>query len=186
MRLFPKRDAGSVSIGLIQLKPGYDSKQVANALKAYLPQDDVKVLTYEEFIEFEKDYWKKNTAIGFIFTLGVAMGFTVGVIIVYQVLSTDVNAHMKEYATFKAMGYNNFYLLGVVFEEALILALLGFIPGMSVSFGLYALTRNATNLPLFMTVARAIQVLTLTFIMCMISGAIATRKVQSADPADMF
>ncbi|AFY30915.1 ABC transporter permease DevC [Calothrix sp. PCC 7507] len=186
LRLFPKREAGSVSIGLIQLQPGYDPKQVANALKAYLPKDDVKVLTYEEFIEFEKDYWKKNTAIGFIFTLGVAMGFTVGVIIVYQVLSTDVNAHMKEYATFKAMGYNNFYLLGVVFEEALILALLGFIPGMSVSFGLYALTRNATNLPLFMTVARAIQVLTLTFVMCMISGAIATRKVQSADPADMF
>jgi putative ABC transport system permease protein len=186
LRLFPKRDAGSVSIGLIQLKPGYDPKQVANALKAYLPQDDVKVLTHEEFIEFEQDYWKKNTAIGFIFTLGVGMGFMVGVIIVYQVLSTDVNAHMKEYATFKAMGYNNLYLLGVVFEEALILALLGFLPGVSVSFGLYALTRNATSLPLYMNLARAIQVLTLTFIMCIISGAIATRKVQSADPADMF
>lgn len=186
LRLFPKQNAGSVSIGLIQLKPGYDPKQVANALKAYLPKDDVKVLTHEEFIEFEQDYWKKNTAIGFIFSLGVAMGFMVGVIIVYQVLSTDVNAHMKEYATFKAMGYNNLYLLGIVFEEALILALLGFLPGVSVSFGLYALTRNATSLPLYMNLARAIQVLTLTFVMCIISGAIATRKVQSADPADMF
>ncbi|OUL22152.1 ABC transporter [Nostoc sp. RF31YmG] len=186
LQLFPKRQAGSVSIGLIQLQPGYEPKQVASALKSYLPKDDIKVLTHEEFIAFEKNYWQTNTAIGFIFTLGVSMGFVVGVIIVYQVLSTDVNAHMKEYATFKAMGYNNLYLLGVVFEEALILAILGFIPGMTVSLGLYALTRGATNLPLYMTLARAIQVLTLTFVMCMISGAIATRKVQSADPADMF
>lgn len=185
LRLFPRRDASGLSIGLLQLQPGYDLQQVTVALKSQLG-DDVRVLTKEEFIEVEKYFWRTNTAIGFIFSLGVSMGFLVGVIIVYQVLSTDVNAHIKEYATFKAMGYNNLYLLGVVFEEAIILAILGFLPGLGVSVGLYALTQNATNLPLFMTVARAVQVQVLTMIMCMISGAIATRKVQSADPADMF
>lgn len=185
LRLFPRRDASSLSIGLLKLQPGYDPKQVTANLKSQLG-DDVRVLTKEEFIEIEKYYWRTNTAIGFIFSLGVSMGFMVGVIIVYQVLSTDVNAHIKEYATFKAMGYNNRYLLSVVFEEAIILAILGFIPGLGVSFGLYTLTRNATNLPLYMTLARAIQVQVMTIIMCMISGAIATRKVQSADPADMF
>ncbi|GAX42320.1 DevC protein [Tolypothrix sp. NIES-4075] len=185
LRLFPRRQAGSISLGLIYLEPGYDSKQVATALQSYL-KNDVKVLTREEFIKFEEDYWKKESPIGFIFGLGVSMGFIVGVIIVYQVLSTDVNAHMKEYATFKAMGYNNLYLLGVVFEEAIILAFLGFIPGAVVPLGLYHLTRNATNLPIYMTLARAFMVLLLTIAMCMISGAIATRKVQSADPADMF
>ena len=114
------------------------------------------------------------------------MGFVVGVILVYQVLSTDVNAHVREYATFKAMGYRNYYLLGVVFEEAVILAVLGFIPGFVVSFGLYHLTRIATNLPMYMTAIRALQVLVLTIIMCTLSGAIATRKLQAADPADMF
>jgi putative ABC transport system permease protein len=93
---------------------------------------------------------------------------------------------MGEYATFKAMGYRNRYLLAVVFEEAVILALIGFIPGVAVSTGLYHLTRNATNLPLYMTLARGIFVLALTMVMCAISGAIATRKLQSADPADMF
>jgi putative ABC transport system permease protein len=185
LRLFPRRQASSVSIGLITLKPGADPKQVATALKSHL-QDDVKVLTREEFIKFEENYWKTNTSIGFIFSLGVSMGFLVGIIIVYQVLSTDVNSHIKEYATFKAMGYRNLYLLGVVFEEAIILAVLGFIPGFIVPLGLYRMTRNATNLPVYMTVARALQVLIMTIIMCMISGAIATRKLQSADPADMF
>jgi putative ABC transport system permease protein len=185
LRLFPRREAGSISIGLLRLQPGTDVTLIANQLRSYLG-NDVKVLTKEEFITFEKTYWQTNTAIGFIFSLGVGMGFMVGVIIVYQVLSTDVNAHMKEYATFKAMGYRNSYLLSVVFEEAIILAILGFIPGVTVSFGLYAMTRNATNLPVIMTLARAIQVQIMTIIMCMISGAVATRKVQSADPADMF
>ncbi|MEA5599385.1 ABC transporter permease DevC [Rivularia sp. UHCC 0363] len=187
LRLFPRQDSGSANLGLIRLKPGYEPEQVAAELKYHLRDAaDVKVFTKQEFIDFEKAYWQTNTPIGFIFSLGTAMGFIVGVIIVYQVLSTDVNAHMKEYATFKAMGYRNFFLLTVVFEEAIILAVLGFIPGAAISTGLYALTRNATNLPLYMTVARVVQVQVMTIIMCMISGAVATRKVQSADPADMF
>ncbi|MEA5595843.1 ABC transporter permease DevC [Rivularia sp. UHCC 0363] len=187
LRLFPKRQASSINLALINVKPGYDPVEVAKDLKyRFRDFDDIKVLTHEEFIQFEIDFWSRESPIGFIFTLGTAMGFIVGVIIVYQVLSTDVNAHMKEYATFKAMGYRNFYLLGVVFEEALILALLGFIPGSVLPLGLYQLTKQATNLPIAMTLARATTVFILTVIMCAISGAIATRKVQSADPADMF
>jgi len=185
LMLFPRKSASSVNIGLIELQPGYDPQQVATSLKAYLPSD-VKVLTKQEFVEFEKNYWSTNTAIGFVFSLGVTMGFLVGIIIVYQVLSTDVNDHIGEYATFKAMGYSHAYFLGVVFEEAVILAILGFIPGIAVSLGMYRLTRIATNLPMYMTIARALQVLILTMIMCAISGVIATRKLQAADPADMF
>ncbi|WYL94904.1 MAG: ABC transporter permease DevC [Gloeotrichia echinulata IR180] len=185
LRLFPRQLASSISVGLIEVQPGADRNLVVAGLKAHL-KDDVKVLTREEFIEFENDFWRRNSPIGFIFNLGVSMGFSVGVILVYQILSTDVNTHVREYATFKAMGYRNLYLLGVVFEEAVILAMLGFIPGTVVSLGLYYLTRNATNLPMYMTALRALQVLILTLIMCAISGAIATRKLRSADPADMF
>lgn len=185
LRLFPRRDAASVSLGLIRLKPGYNADRVAAALKAHLPED-VGVLTAPEFVQFEENYWRSASPVGFIFGLGTAMAFVVGVVIVYQVLSTDVNAHLKEYATFKAMGYSNAYLLGVVFEEAIILAFMGFIPGFLWPNVMYMLAAKATTLPLYMTLSRAITVLTLTVVMCMLSGAIATRKLQSADPADMF
>jgi putative ABC transport system permease protein len=185
LRLFPRRDAASVSIGLIRVKPGYDPQQVAAALTSHLP-DDVRVLTNQEYTQFEENYWKSASPVGFVFGLGTAMAFVVGVVIVYQVLSTDVNAHLKEYATFKAMGYRNSYLLGVVFEEAIILAFLGFIPGVILPLGLYAFAAKATALPIYMTVSRAVLVLCLTVAMCALSGAIATRKLQSADPADMF
>lgn len=132
LRLFPKRQVGTVSLGLIQLQPGYDSAQVTAALNAYLPED-VRALTLQEFVKFEHDYMTENQPVSFVFILGTLMGFIVGVVIVYQILSTDVNDHMAEYATFKAMGDRNLYLLGVVFEEAIVLAGLGFILGVAVS-----------------------------------------------------
>jgi putative ABC transport system permease protein len=185
LRLFPRRKAESISLGILTLEPGTNADRVVAQLRQHLPNDSV-AMTKAEFIEFEKNYWQKNTSIGFIFSLGVAMGFIVGIVIVYQVLSTDVNSHMAEYATFKAMGYSNNYLLVVVFEEAVILAVLGFFPGVIGAFGLYNIVREGTKLPIMMTVARATTVLMLTMVMCMISGVIATRKLQSADPADIF
>ena len=185
LRLFPKQSASSVNIGLIYLEPGYDADKVVRRIKEYLPED-VKVLTKKGFLQFELDVLNKESPIAFVFTFGVAMGFFIGVIIVYQILSTDVNSHLKEYATFKAMGYGNNYLLAVIFEEAIIIATFGFIPGFFIPLGLYSLAASATNLPIYMTVARAITVFILTLIVCAISGGIATQKLQSADPADMF
>ncbi|MFN9868560.1 MAG: FtsX-like permease family protein [Pseudanabaena sp.] len=147
--------------------------------------DDTRILTVQGYIEFEKGYWQKSTAIGFIFTLGTVMGFIVGIVIVYQILYTDVSDNLAEYATLKAMGYNNFYLAQVVIQEAFVLSILGFLPGLGISFGLYNLTRNATLLPLYIW-DKAIPVMILTMIMCVISGAISLRKVQSADPAEIF
>ncbi|MBE9049361.1 FtsX-like permease family protein [Nostocales cyanobacterium LEGE 11386] len=185
LRIFSAQQPGNVNLGLINLKSGSDADVVAQALRSYLT-DDVKVFTRQEFIDFEKKYWQENGAIGFIFSLGVTIGFLVGVIIVYQIIYSDVMDHLPEYATLKAMGYRNTYLLFVVLQEALILAICGFIPGGFVSFFMYGFTRNVTKLPLFMTYARIIQVLILTIIMCLISGAIAMRKLNSADPADIF
>ncbi len=185
LRLNPDRPASQISLGLLTLKSGVDAVQTAEALRKYLP-NDVRVFTIDQFIEFEYHYWATNTAIGFIFTLGVAMGFIVGIIIVYQVLATDVNSHIGEYATFRAMGYRQFFLLSIVFEEAILLAVLGFVPSLGIAMGLYHLTRGATSLPIAMTLGRAAGVLIATIAMCLISGAIATQRLQAADPADIF
>ncbi len=185
LRLFPKQEAGSISLGLIRLEAGYDLEQVREALAAHLPED-VQVLTNEGYVDFELASIKSDSPISFVFNLGSAMGFIVGLVIVYQVLSTDVNSHLAEYATFRAMGYRNSYLLGIVFEEAVILSVLGFLPGLGVALGAYQLTAVATALPIAMSINRAIIVLLLTFVMCGVSGAIATRRLQSADPADIF
>jgi putative ABC transport system permease protein len=184
-RMFKQRDRGLIDVGVVKLKPGTDVQSTIAAMEAYFPKD-VKVFSKAQFIDFERTYWQTGTSIGFIFTLGTTMGFIVGIVIVYQILYTDVADHLSEYATLKAMGYTDFYLLTVVFQEAIILSIVGFFPGMLAAVGLYTMTRNATSLPLFMTIARATTVMILTMIMCTISGAIAVRKLNAADPADMF
>ncbi|MEI2580735.1 ABC transporter permease DevC [Scytonema sp. PRP1] len=185
LRIFPQHQRGLINIGLVRLKPGADATAVTQSLRNYLSKD-IKVFTKQEFIDFERNYWASSTAIGFIFTLGTIMGFIVGTVIVYQILYTEVADHLAEYATLKAIGYTHNYLLFVILQEAFILAFLGYIPGFVVTMFLYDRARIATLLPVFMSSERAIMVLILTLIMCFMSGTIAVRKLQSADPADIF
>ena len=194
-RIFVERDPDLIEMGVIQVREGVNTDAVLTRIREEfyirdenneLAPQDVLVLSREEFIDFEKKYWQESTAIGFIFTLGAGMGFIVGMVIVYQILYTDVADHLPEYATLKAMGYTDFYLLKVVFQEAIILAFVGYIPGFLLSNSLYFLTANATALPVFMDVTKASTVLILTVIMCVGSGAIAVRKLSAADPADIF
>ncbi len=185
LRIFNSRQRGLIQIGLIKLKPGVDSNLVTRTLKGYL-KDDIRVLTKQEFIDFERNYWATNTAIGFIFSLGTVMGFIVGTVIVYQILYTEVADHLAEYATLKAIGYTQKYLLTVILQEALILALIGYLPGIASALFLYQQARAATLLPIFMTLSRAFGVLVITIFMCFTSGVIAVRKLRYADPADIF
>lgn len=185
LRIFPERQKGLIDVGIIKLKPGANIEQAQATLKAKLP-NDVEIFNREEFIQEEISYWQTATAIGFIFTLGTAIGFVVGTVIVYQILYTDVANHLSEYATLKAMGYKDSYFVVLVFQEAVILAVLGFIPGYFIATGLYSLAAGATALPLAMTANRAITVLILTIVMCCASGTVAVRKLSAADPADIF
>jgi putative ABC transport system permease protein len=176
-----------INLGLIKLKPGANAEQIAAELKQTLPPD-VAVYTQEEIIARDRDYWISATSTGFIFSMGVAVSCVVGVVIVYQILYTDISDHMKQYATLKAMGYRSRFLFGVVLQEAIILAVLGYIPGFAVSLGLYELTVRATSggLPMTMELGRAVFVLALTVMMCSLSALISVRRVISTDPAEVF
>ncbi len=114
------------------------------------------------------------------------IGVLVGIVIVYQVLSTDVADHLREYATFKAMGYGPRFFLGIVFEEALVLGIMGFIPGLIVGTTILTLMGKITTLPLGMTPSMAMTVFLGTIVFSALSGAIATRRLGAADPADLF
>jgi len=177
---------GEVELGLVRLAPGADVQTVRNRLQALLPEGDIDVLTKNELIAREKAYWLHNTPIGFVFGLGMVMGFIVGMVICYQILSSDVMDHLPEYATLKAIGYPNRYLSKVVLQQAVIIAAAGFVPGTLLSSVLYAILSWFTGLPLRFTPRGVFLVLGLTVFMCVLSGLLALRKVQEADPAEVF
>ena len=183
--LMPQKPPGAIEVGLVRLKRGADAEQVVSRLRQRLPKD-VSVLTKQGFIDFEQNYWKSSTSIGFIFTLGAAMGFVVGCVIVYQVLYTDVSDHLPEYATLMAMGYRLSHLLGVVVREGFYLAAMGYVPAYMAGQGLYWFVRDATKLPVGMDLSRALTVLVMILVMCMLSSFLAMRRLIDADPAEIF
>jgi putative ABC transport system permease protein len=184
-RLVPERLPSNTDLVAIRLAPGADVAAAQRRLRQVLPPD-VVVLTQPELVAWERRYWEEATPIGFIFAFGSLMGLIVGMVIVYQILFADIATHLSEYATLKAMGYSGGYLSRVVLAAAGILALLGFVPGVLASAGLYDLVAKATLLPLHMDVTRGFVVFGMIFGMCVLAGMLAMRKLRDADPADMF
>ncbi len=185
LQAFPDRSLQNIDLGLITLEPNRDPEQIRNYLAANLPQD-VDILTLAEFMQLEKDYWNLRTPIGFIFKIMVFMGFVVGIGITYQILYSNISNHLVAYATLKAIGFTNKYLLIAVFQQAFLLAILGFLPGIIVSFGLYDIATNATHLPVIMDLNKVSGVFLSVIIMCIVSGFLAIQKLRSVDPADIF
>lgn len=184
-RLMPERPFSNADLVAIRLRPGADPAAVRDRLAALLPPD-VAVLTQPELVAWELRYWETATPIGFIFTFGSLMGLIVGMVIVYQILFSDVAGHLREYATLKAIGYTNAYLGRVVLSAALLLAVLGFIPGAIAAGLLYEVVGRATFLPLAMEWGRSLMIFAMIFGMCGLAGLLAMRKLRDADPADMF
>lgn len=185
MRIFPGRTLSQPDLGFIRLKEGSNIINVQNALKEKL-NETVHVFTYPELIKFEQDYWNNNAPIGIIFGFGVVMGLVVGMVIVYQILFTDITNHLNEYATLKAMGYGHAYLVMVVFASALLLAVLGFIPGFLLALALYDMAEKAIYIPFPMPLSKVLNVLSLIVGMCSFAGLLAIRKLRAASPAELF
>jgi putative ABC transport system permease protein len=187
---FPWRNAGgeplgAVDLGFVKLAPDADGEATVARIRDVMA-DEVTVLTKAAYRQREVDFWKANTPVGMIFQIGTWMGFVVGVIICYQVLYTDIADHLKEYATLKAMGYRPGYFVRLVLAESVILSVMGFIPGVVLSWILYTWLGVSTGLLMNLTVSRAGIVLALTIAMCIVSGVFALKKLLRADPAALF
>jgi putative ABC transport system permease protein len=176
---------GAADLGVVRLAAGASPAAVRAALEEALP-DDVAVYTRDEFVRQERDFWQEATPIGFVFTFGLFLGFAVGAVLCYQVISTDVTDRLHEYATLKAVGYSDAALGRVVLRESLLLAVLGFVSGLLLSLGLYALLEQRAGLPMRLTVGRVVFVFALTATMSGLSGVLSLRKVRAADPAEVF
>ncbi len=174
-----------VNFGLVKLARGTPPEQARQAIQEAVGPT-ARVLTLAQLDQSECDYWVKQTSVGQFFNLGVLVALLVGGIFVYQMMANEIRSRLPEYATAKAMGYTNRFLAAVVLSQALLLALIGFVPGLVVAMAFYKLTHGVAAIPIAMTLERAVKVLGLTFGMCICSGLLAVRRAGTADPAELF
>lgn len=183
--LFPQRQREDVFVGVIQLEKGASPDTVLRELSR-AQFAEAEVFKKADIIAREKAVWRKSTPAGYIFTMGVAVGFVIGTFICYQILFTDISDHLPQLATLKALGYQNCDLVWLVLTQAVLLGVLGFVPAVLMAFGLYSILTEITGIVTYVTVARVGVVLALTLAMCLVSGLLAVRKALAVDPAELF
>jgi len=169
---------------LIRARPGQDLQVLKQRLAAALP--NTRAYTRAEIAKKTQTYWQQRTGIGFLLALSAAVGVIVGVIVVGQILYSSVSDHLREFGTLKAMGASDWIIYGVIVEQALWMAILGYLPGMVLCLGVAAWTFTSQGILILITPVTAISVLGITVSMCVGSAIFAIQKVTRVDPAIVF
>jgi len=174
-----------ISFGLLIVKPGTDLETLKSKIAALNP-GEVTVMTPREVRQRDTHFWTTATPLGIVFGTGLIIGFLIGVMICYQILFNEITDHMAQYATLKAVGFSNAFLIGTVMKIAILYSLLGFLPGLLGGWVLYHIIEYFTRIDMFLTGGRIILICIFTVLMSVFSGLLAVRKVMRADPADVF
>jgi putative ABC transport system permease protein len=184
-RLFPFRTLDQVNLGLVEMRPGVDPDAAATTLQKDLG-DNFRVFTRPELEAHETAYWTTRTSVGLLFGSGLLVAFIVGIMVVYQVLATQVSRQLPQFATLKAIGYADRTLGGTVVAMALLIVLAGFLPALAAAFGVYTVIRDETLLPVTMSGTRVGAVFVATLLMAAFSALLSAGSLRRADPADIF
>ena len=174
-----------VEFGVVKVRPGYTVAEVKRNLQRDLPPG-IAVRTKDELLALEIAFQNSVSPVGPIFLLGTAIGFIVGMMISYQILFTELSDQLPQYATLKAIGYGNAYLVRIALGQAIFYALCGFVSAWLIGTLLYSVIGEIAILPLRMTTGIAVGTFALTLGMCLLSGLLAVRRVLVADPAAVF
>ncbi|USR92499.1 FtsX-like permease family protein [Phormidium yuhuli AB48] len=180
----PLRRSDALTHILIRAEAGEDLQVLKERLDEALP--GTQALTRQELAQRTRDYWQNRTGIGFVLGFGAALGVVVGIAIVGQILYSSVSDRLKEFGTLKAMGASDWVLYRVIIEQALWMAVLGYLPGMALCLGLSQWVSSSMGIIILITPGSAAGIFLLTTAMCVGSGFFAIQKVTRVDPAIVF
>ncbi|MBD0304755.1 MAG: ABC transporter permease [Tolypothrix sp. T3-bin4] len=173
-----------VTFVLVRAKPGENIESLKKRLNAALP--NTRAYTRDEMSLQTQRYWQERSGIGFILGLGAVVGVVVGVVIVGQILYSSASDHIKEFGTLKAIGASDWIIYSVIVEQALWMAVLGYIPGIALCLGVAAWTAATQSIVILITPLSAVTVFGITIVMCVGSALFAIQKVTRVDPAIVF
>jgi putative ABC transport system permease protein len=174
-----------VNFGLVTLSPGAERRAVADRLRRALPPD-VQVVTRDVLYRLESAYWVGQTATGKIFSSGVLLTMLVAAVVIYQVLSNDIRDHLPEYATLKAIGYGQVYLIRVIQTQAGMYAAACFLPAVAVAVAAYRVTEALASIPMVLTRFNLFTALAVIAISSQLAGLFSLRTLGRAQPAELF
>jgi putative ABC transport system permease protein len=173
----------STAYVLVKAAPGVAPGELQRRLRARL--NDVDVYTTAEFSRKTRFYWMFTTGAGLAVLTAALMGLVVGVAVVAQTIYAATMDHIREYGTLKAMGATNRYLYGVLVEQAVWSAVLGYGLAMVVAHFIVQASEKGGAL-ILMPVSMEVGMLFLAMGMCIAAALVSINKVTRIDPAMVF
>jgi len=180
----PLSGSDAITYVLVEAEPGQDLQLLKQRIEEQLP--NVRALTRAEMSDQTREFWIQRTGIGFILGLGATVGVVVGMVVVGQILYSSVSDHVKEFGTLKAMGASDWVIYRIIIEQAMWMAVLGYIPSVALCWAVGQWTLAAQGIAILITPVSAAGVLGITVLMCVGSAIIAIQRVTHVDPAIVF
>ena len=168
---------------LLQVAEGADLDAVAEDVERDFP--GTAAFSSEAFANNTRAAIMDNITPILIVILGLA--FVVGVAITGLTIYNATVEKQREFGILKAIGFTNWYLFRLVFEQSIITGLLGFAIGASATA--IATRFVADYVPQFVTVLRwqdIVVVLGTTLLMSLIAGVLPVRRIAGVDPVAVF
>ena len=173
-----------IQLGLLRLAPGADVEGSVAALRRALPED-VRVMSRQALMAQEAHYFVEVKPLGIMMRTGLVIGLIVGAIALYQVMSSQIESRLRDFAVLRAMGFGALYTCAVGAWQLLIMGSAAFAVAWLGAIPLFAVVSDKSHLylPLDGTLLGAAAALCVPMIA---SAALPLVRAARAEPARLF
>jgi len=168
---------------LVWVQPGEDVQEVKRGLRSRL--QNVDVWTRSEFSQKARIYWMSQTGAGAAIVTAALLGFFIGLAVVSQAVYATTMENIEEFATLKALGASNGFVIRVIATQAILCGLVGYVLGVLVTRPMILGARSSipwVSTPMWLPPA----VLIPTLGMCALASILSVRAALAVEPAKVF
>lgn len=151
-------------------------------------QTRLAAMTYDQFVWLNMQYYLENTGIPVNFGITILLGFIVGTAIAGQTFYLFTIENLRQFGALKAMGVNNWRLIGMILLQAGVVGGIGYSLGIGMTAMFFELTDKllpdlrGLHLPLQIAAGTATAVL----VIITLASFVSLRKVLTLEPAIVF
>jgi len=169
----------------IQLVPGTDRTAVRDQLNKALSGRG-EVITRSEFEAREKEYWARETPVGYITDLGFVMGLMIGMVFIYYAQYQIIRFYLPEYAILKSLGYDWWFFLCMIGQIGAAIITPAYLVAFTLARLVYGAAEATIHLGMAMGLREMVVSLIASLVMTAVSSVFAIRRLWKVDPIMLF
>jgi len=169
----------------LRLLPGADIDTVRGQLNRAI-RGHGEVITRQEFENRERNYWSRETPVGYITDLGFILGLTIGMVFIYYAQYQIIRFYLPEYAILKSLGYDWWFFLCMIGQIGAAIITPAFLVSFVLARVFYGVAEAAIHLGMAMGLREMIVALVASVLMTVVSSLFALRRLWKVDPIMLF